>query len=411
MPLSILSAASHQFSSRVRCIIGEDTLSELADIAESVQAVKAVLIISSTLLGKGWDRRIAEKVGIPTVTLLAIEDDPGRTSHEPTREDALSLTDRLMPYLKQENIIAIGLGGGSVMDLAKLCTIAAIMGDDANTALSRAYRGDIPDRPFPLVLIPSTSGAGAEMTDVTVLSVPKERMKRSVHAPSLSASHAIIDPAVAVDVPKTVYISSGMDALVQAIESYSGRSGTPLSRALAADAFRIIMRYLPLGVKCGVNDASSDARSQIHYAATMAGLAIANSGCGAAHGLANPIGGATKAAHGMINGILLPHVIRANAESTRPEKAIVRKRYAELSGYLPKTLVDHTGKGDWLSLHGVILDLAKDLNIPQDLVVLGAREEDIGFFVSNCRTSSYRNNQVPLDDEELTSVLKGCINS
>lgn len=202
----------------------------------------------------------------------------------------------------------IGLGGGSAIDAAK--AVAGLVNHQEPTAAFH-HGHPVTAATLPLIAIPTTAGTGAEVTKNAVITDRERRIKKSIRADSMMPAVAIVDPKLTLSCPPAVTAASGMDALVQAIESFTSIHATPLTEGLSFDAARRLMRWLPVAWEDGAN---LDAREQCAYSSLMAGMALANARLGAVHGMAHPLGARYGLEHGMICAVLMPHVMRFNRD-------------------------------------------------------------------------------------------------
>jgi len=202
--------------------------------------------------------------------------------------------------------LAIGLGGGSALDAAK--AIAALA-NESEPAADFVLGKPIAQPGLPFIAIPTTSGTGAEVTKNAVISVRAARLKQSIRAECMMPAVAVVDPELTVSCPPQVTAAAGMDALVQAIESFTSVHATPLTDALAFDAACRLLSWLPAAWEDGKD---IRAREQCAYASLMAGMALANARLGAVHGIAHPLGARYGIEHGVICALLMPHVMRLN---------------------------------------------------------------------------------------------------
>jgi alcohol dehydrogenase class IV len=158
------------------------------------------------------------------------------------------------------------------------------------------------------VALPTTAGTGAEVTRNAVISVKEHARKVSLRDARMLPRLAIVDPALTDGCPRAITLASGLDAITQVIEPYVCTRANPLTDALCRDAS-------PRGLSALIRLMQAEdahARDEIAWVSLCGGLALANAGLGAVHGLAGPLGGLTGAAHGAICGVLLPHVLIAN---------------------------------------------------------------------------------------------------
>lgn len=225
--------------------------------------------------------------------------------------------------------VVIGLGGGAVLDLAKALAGLIPATGKVLDHLEGAGQGlPLSQNPLPFVAVPTTSGTGAEATKNAVIDVPAQRRKVSLRDDRMMARLAIVDPALTDGCPRGVTLSSGLDALTQVIEPYLCNRANPATDALARAAIPMALAALPAlmqGEDAGARDAMA-------WVSLSGGLALANAGLGAVHGLAGVIGGVTGAAHGAICGTLLPFVIAANRAAM--PAGPVAERLAEVDAML-----------------------------------------------------------------------------
>ena len=222
----------------------------------------------------------------------------------------------------------VAVGGGSVIDLAKVTALLLAHGGP----LSNYYAvQSVPGPNVPLIALPTTAGTGSEATPVAVITDPATEMKIGVASPHMIPRHAICDPLLTVGAPPLVTAHSGIDALSHAIESLMAAREQPspdlvlgrpqvgknlLSDVLALTAAGHIFRNLGRAVEDG---SDLEARTGMLYGALLAGIAFGNSGVSAAHALQFTVGAATHTSHGLGTGLLLPYVMEYN-RSARPDE-------------------------------------------------------------------------------------------
>ena len=217
--------------------------------------------------------------------------------------------------------IVIGLGGGSSLDVAKLC--AVLIGSEQ--PLAEMYGiGCVEGSRLPLVLIPTTAGTGSEVTNIAIITTG-ETTKMGVVSPQLYADFALLDAELTVGLPATHTAATGIDAMVHAIEAYTSKlRKNPISDALAREALRLLGGNLVTACRDGAN---RSAREAMLLGATLAGQAFANAPVAAVHALAYPLGGHYHVPHGLSNALMLGPVLRFNMGVAAP-------LYAELADVL-----------------------------------------------------------------------------
>lgn len=280
----------------------------------------------------------------------------------------------------------IALGGGSPMDAAKAMWLFYEYPDTSFDSLKqkfldirkRVYKYPRLGRKAKFVAIPTTSGTGSEVTSFAVITDKnKGNTKYPLADYELTPDVAIIDPEFVYSLPKTAVADTGMDVLTHAIESYVSVMANDYTDGLALQAIRLVYENL----EKSFHTADQIAREKMHNASTIAGMAFANAFLGICHSLAHKWGGQYHTAHGRTNAILLPHVIRYNAQ--KPTKFasfpkyghfVADIRYAEIARMLG--LPANTTEEGVNSLITAIRKLNASLGIPEKFVDLGFDEKD-----------------------------------
>lgn len=220
-------------------------------------------------------------------------------------EPPLEVGEKLIHFTREGNFeLVIGVGGGSAMDLAKLAAVLATHDGSVSSYLNLTGTKQITNKGLPKILIPTTSGTGSEVTNISVLSL--ESTKDVVTHDFLLADAAIVDPELTLSLPSKVTAATGVDALTHAVEAYVSVNANPVTDGLALQAIRLISGSIRTAVKEGSN---RQARIDMSYGSYIAGLAFFNAGVAGVHALAYPLGGQFHLAHGDSNAVLLPYVM------------------------------------------------------------------------------------------------------
>jgi alcohol dehydrogenase class IV len=316
-------------------------------------------------------------------------------------EPNLTLVREGADTVRRERIdVVVGVGGGSALDAAKAIAALATNGGDPLDYLEVVGRGQpLRAAPLPCVAIPTTAGTGSEVTRNAVLTVPDRRVKVSLRDARMLPRAAIVDPDLTLDLPPNLTAQTGLDALTQLIEPFLSVRATPLVDALCRDGISRAARSLHAAC---LNGGDAAAREDMALASLFGGLALANAGLGAVHGLAGPIGGMFSAPHGAVCAALLPHVLAANLDAlhARAPASQTLPRMDELARLL-------TGRTSASPDEGVawLADLVRDLAIPP-LSAWGIAPADLTEIVRQAqRSSSMQGNPVALTADELTMVL------
>ena len=212
------------------------------------------------------------------------------------------------------------VGGGSVIDLAKAA--AGLADAPERTAFYQTTPQAIPPSALPLIVAPSTAGTGSEATVVAVLTDPDRMLKQSIRHSSYMPRLVILDPYLLKSCPPATLAAAGLDAFVQAFESFTSRHATPFTRALSELALtRIAKALLPL------YRGNSDAAADMLEASYLAGIALSHARLGIIHGLAHPLGVRFHAAHGLVCACCLPAALAFNREVIRQDLSDLKTRH------------------------------------------------------------------------------------
>lgn len=250
------------------------------------------------------------------------------------REPDVALIDAGIVAARAAGVDAVvALGGGAAIDAGKSIAALVPAPGPIHDHLEVVGKGlPLAAAPLPFVAIPTTAGTGAEVTRNAVVGVPEHRRKVSLRDRSMLARLAIVDPSLTDHCPRDITLASGLDAITQVIEPFLCTRANPLTDALCRDA-------IPRGLAALsrlVQSEDPSARDEMAWVSLCGGLALANAGLGAVHGLAGPLGGLTGAAHGAICGTLLAHVLSANA--ARVSDPALAGRFDEIRAWIAATL-------------------------------------------------------------------------
>jgi alcohol dehydrogenase class IV len=224
-----------------------------------------------------------------------------------------------------EAIVAVG--GGSVLDTGKAVSGLLPVREKVEDYLEGIGKGLKLQGPgVPWIGLPTTSGTGAEVTKNAVLKSKALGAKKSLRSAYLLATYVLVDPELVAGAPIGLSGIAGMDALVQLVESFVSRKAAPIPRALSRQAFPAMLQALKDIPK---DPRDLKARTSAAYGAMASGIALANSGLGAAHGFASGLGGLYDIPHGLICALFIRPVLRANAEVIRKDCALLYQSAVE----------------------------------------------------------------------------------
>jgi alcohol dehydrogenase len=266
--------------------------------------------------------------------------------------------------------IIIGVGGGSCLDAAKGI---AILSGNGGEILDYAGVDEV-TRPIPpLLMIPSTAGTGADVSQFCIVTDTARGVKVTIMGRAVVPDISLTDPRLLTTMPQDLAAATGLDALTHAIESFVSLGHNPLTDGHALSAARLVGTALRRTVE---HPRDTHARLLMAQASMEAGLAFSNAILGATHAMSHQVGGLLDLPHGVVNGVLLPHVIRFNAVA-------VPERYAALAQAmgLPVHGVPSDVAAEMLADH--VSELAGAVGAPRRLRELGVQAESINWLAAS----------------------------
>jgi len=272
-------------------IFGEEALEELSKI----EGKHALIVTDKFMVKFGYVKRVQELLQMESTVFDEVEPDP---SYETVMKGVEIIS-------KTQSDIIIGLGGGSPMDVAKTIRILYEKPDLAIEDIAPMVEVEI--KKTKLILIPTTSGTGAEVTTAIVLTRKDEERKAPTANFAAMADIAIIDPSLAKNMPPALTANTGMDALCHSIDGYISTLKNDFSDGLCIKAAEMIFEYLPRAYQ---NREDKEAREKMHIAASIAGLGFGNSQAGLSHGMGHSLGAVFHLPHGKACGISLPYSLQ-----------------------------------------------------------------------------------------------------
>lgn len=261
--------------------------------------IKRVLIVTDSVIrGLGLTKRLEEllgKIGIVYTVYDGTVPNPTIDNVEEARE----------LYVGNRCQAVVAVGGGSVMDCAKVCAARIVKPNQPVHKMKGLLK--IHKRLPLLIAVPTTAGTGSETTLAAVITDSQKHHKYPINDFSLIPHYAVLDYRLTLGLPKMITATTGMDALTHAVEAYIGRSTTANTRRRAECAVKLIRKYLKRAYDDG-NDRM--ARSSMLRAAYYAGIAFTQSYVGYVHAIAHSLGGQYGTPHGLANAVILPVMLR-----------------------------------------------------------------------------------------------------
>jgi alcohol dehydrogenase class IV len=377
-----------EFSTSGRIIFGEGTASQLPELVARFGS-RALLV-----MGKTAERHTELLDNLKRREIQVVVQAVHR---EPTLADVQATLQFARDHHAQ---VVVGIGGGSVLDMAK--AVAALLGNagDVLDYLEVVGLGRQLSNPgVPCIALPTTAGTGAEVTRNAVIDVPEQAVKVSLRSEHLLPRVAVVDPLLTLTVPPRVTADTGFDALAQVMEPYVSNRANPMTDALALAGIVLAARSLRSAYRDGSNVA---ARHDMALVSLWGGMCLANARLGAVHGLAAPIGGLTHAAHGAICASLLSAVMRVNVSVAARDRAgaPVLERYTAVARALTADASATIEQGIvWLE------QLTTELGV-QRLGQLGLATDQLESVADRgLRASSMQGNPVSLERNDVLAIL------
>lgn len=300
----------------VKIAFGDGVIAELPDALAALEAASALVVVEEPVAEHA---DVVAALGAAAAAGVRVERFV-KGAGEPT----FALADELAARVRDGGLAAVvGIGGGSALDVAKAARIVA---DQGGAVTGFADGSIVPGPPrLGLVLCPTTSGTGSEVSGASVLTDTERDRKIGFGHPNMRAQHALVDPVLTHGLPAGPTAHSGVDAMAQAIGGCTVRNSSPLSVAFGLEACHHVAHSLREAVADG---SDSEARRRLSCASLTAGLAMNLSDCAADHALAQALGSVAHLPHGLTVGL----VVAETLELTRGDCAGRLERVADALG-------------------------------------------------------------------------------
>lgn len=370
-----------------RIVHGFGCISQAADEAKNLGGTRALIVTDPGLAKIGVQKPLEEaleKGGIPCKLYAEVELEPSVESIGHCADAAKAFGADIM----------FGIGGGSALDSTKA---AAVLLTNEGSISDYFGMGKV-KRPLPpLVLIPTTAGTGSEMTSISVLADTVNGGKWGVVSDYMYASSVMLDPQLTVGLPPAVTAATGIDAFVHAMESFCGKADTPITNALNLQAMRLIAKSIR---RAYTNGGDLQARADMLYASTLAGMGFSNTQNGIIHAVGTAIPREYHMPHGVAIACLTPMCVAFNYMA-RPEK------YAQVAEILGEKPCGN--ELEMASKASVRLSaLLKDLNIKEGIQPYGVKKEDIPLIAQRAagNVRLIGNNPRPANAKQIEAMLE-----
>ena len=367
--------------------MGAGLAGELGQITRPICGDRVLLVTDPGMMATGLVQQATDclrAAGVEVTLFDQVQSDPPEEIVLQAAQQALGKTG------------VIGFGGGSSLDVAKLAALLAA----SNQPLAEAYGiGNAQGPRLPLVLVPTTAGTGSEVTPISIVTTGASE-KMGVVSPLLLPDMALLDPELTLGLPAHVTAATGIDAMVHAIEAYASvnANNNPISRALAVEALGLMGRMLLRAVQ---KPDDLEARTGMLLGSMLAGQAFANSPVAAVHALAYPIGGHYKVPHGLSNALVLPHVLRFNAQ-------VAPQAYAALLPHVFPDLPAMSVAEAALQFAESMADLSRACGLEQGLRDMGIAREALPILARDAmnQTRLLVNNPRPVDEAAALKIYE-----
>lgn len=310
-------------------------------------------------------------------------------SGEPTTD----MVDAIRADLPEGIRRLIAIGGGSVIDTAKMLSLRVSSGKTEDLFLS----DETPERIYDIYAVPTTCGTGSEVTNACAVELTALRTKRGLNNPLMFPQKSVLIPELIAGLPYRFFATSSIDALIHAAESYLSPKASPLSELLSCEAIRLITggyRYLIQNGPASWTDRAADFINAANYA----GLAFCSAGCAAVHALSYPLGGGYHIPHGEANQLVFAATFRRYKEKQPVGKINkLEELLADCLGVEPKAALEAS------------FDLFDRVLPRKPLRDYGIAETEFRGFAEGVMAGQTRllnNNYVPLTIEDMIDIYQ-----
>ena len=344
-------------------VVGSGAIKELGRYVTQHKVQQVLVVSDPGVTEAGWLAPVLAEleqahVGIELFTEVTIN---------PKDREVMAGAER---YRKAHCDLVVAVGGGSPMDCGK--AIAAVVANDRDV---RSFAGVdlVPLAPPPVICIPTTAGTAAEISRFAIITDTSNNIKFAIISNTMIPTLALIDPETTTTMSSELTATTGIDALVHAIEAYVSTQNSTVTDLYALEAIRLISGNL--------RQALAHPHNPIHREAMMlgsllAGLAFSNASLGLVHAMAHSLGGLLDLAHGECNALLLEHVVNYNFDSAR-------ERYAQIGLTMGLPMKGLNAVEQKIRLIAALAALRRDVNLAHPLRDLGVASEDIPVLAQN----------------------------
>jgi alcohol dehydrogenase class IV len=354
----------------VKIISADGCLSGLSDEVDRLGARRPLIVTDPGIVAAGILDKITgplEEKGVPYSVFDGVEPDP----------KIRNIVEAAEVIKKGNHDLLIGLGGGSSIDAAKAAAILSV--NEVDLREFQGPREEYPQRPLPLITIPTTAGTGSEVSSASVIVDEEKQYKMYFKSPQIFAKVVFLDASILVGIPSPLAAATGIDTLTHALEAYLNPNRTAASEAMSLGSIGLVFSNLRPFV---ANTHRQENAQNMLNASWLAGVSMTTAGLGLVHALAHPLGVKGKIHHGLACALVLPHVLRFNwlADSDRYLPLALAMDWTIRAEY-PK----HTDVGQMVIQE--VEELLSDIGIPKRLSDIQTSLDDVNAVVDEAYNS------------------------
>lgn len=371
-------------------VFGPESLAELGHCVGRLGARRPFLVTDPGIVEAGWTCEAVEHLrasGFEPVLWCGLTPNP--KDHE--------MQAAFEAYAEAGSDVIIALGGGSCIDAAKG---VAILSGNGGHILSFEGVDEVVNPIPPLVMVPSTSGTGADVSQFCVVTDTANATKVTIISRTLVPEISIIDPRLLTTMPEWLNAATGLDALTHAIEAFVSRAHNTLTDHHALHAVQLVTGNL---LRTMTGPTESEPRSAMAQGSLEAGMAFTNAILGATHAMSHQVGGLLDAPHGVINGVLLPHVIRFNAAH-----APARYRPLAAAAGIDSDRMPADELAELLAVR--VRELADSVGVPRGLASMGVGEHNVAHLArTTMKDACLATNPREVTQAEIEALLRSAM--
>jgi len=381
-----------EFNLRTRTYFGAGSATKLGEYLKELSFERVGIVIDPAIYKTDYGKKVLKSVEgkrFDTVKIWVYDLDGEPDYDSLDQKKSIFMSKNATPLVD----CFVGIGGGSVMDFAKgLATLVV------NPGKAIEYRG-FPENlspSLPTIAVPTTAGTGSEVTYNAVFINWNEKKKLGINTKHNFPVLAILDPNLTLSCPKSVTVSSGVDALVHALESYAARQSNPLTKVFARAAFKLIFNNLS---KVLGDPSNIEIRANLQLGAYLAGISLMNSGSGPAGALSYPLGVHFRVPHGYAGGVFLPHIIKFNVKKGYD--------YSELYDLIENADKPKRKEEKNHLFSQKLFELCDSLGIPSSLRSFGVNKSNIDTLLKETENlgKAFTQNPIPFSVEDGKKLL------